>query len=265
MPQPETPASDPSAPTVERHPFVSSSLGMIQFPVGTVESRDVGDHIMGVTVIGWLSRFPVAEWGQQWATTGALEVRFRSHLTAGLQLDALVQRGADTISMTVAGPDGHVYATATATRVAAPMSAPVAAPAPAGQTPATHAALSGLGLAAMPFRFDAARDLVFTRSLVDGSFWVQHGWAHPAWLASSANAIIMRSVEFPTRDQWKHAGIELALHAPVADGDEVVVQGSVGGLFDGRSNRFAVATLVATVGDRPVATMRKTFAYAPVE
>ena len=259
------------AAAVHRHPFVSTTLGMGQFPVGTEQSRispdDDGDHVMGATVIAWLTGFPIEEWGQSWATQGAFEIRFRSHLTAGLALAITVETTADSMTFTVADAGnggGEVFATATASRFgAATPSALDSPPVPAEKAEPSDDQLRDRVLIPVRFRFDAARDLAFDAPMVDSSFWVERGWAHPAWMASAANAIIRRNVDFPSPGHWLHAGLRLSMHAPIDDGSVIDLTGRIDELFGGRRHRFAVAALEASVAGRPVMSMRNTFAYAP--
>ena len=43
--------------------------------VGTAESPALGDHIMGVVVIAWLTRFPLERWGESSATKSSIQPR----------------------------------------------------------------------------------------------------------------------------------------------------------------------------------------------
>ncbi len=70
--------------TPERHQFVSDSLGLPGFPVGTEPSSDMGDHVMGVVVIAWLTRHPLERWGLAWAESGSIEARFRAQPCFGV-------------------------------------------------------------------------------------------------------------------------------------------------------------------------------------
>ena len=238
---------------------------MRQFPVGTTESSDTGDHIMGVTVMTWLSRFPVAEWGTDWARQGSLDLRFRSHLTAGLDLLLDVQLEGDVMSFAVTDPAGTVYATGSARRKGTLMAAAADTTHTRGhKVPNTAEALDGLVLTPVRCTFLADRDLEMTPAMADGGFWREHRWPHPAWLASAANAIFRENVEFESPTHWHHAGIETTFHAPVVDGAEVVVAGRVVELFDTARNQFVVSATEATVDGAPVMSLRSTFVYRPV-
>jgi hypothetical protein len=245
---------------------------MRQFPVGATESLEYGDHIMGVTVLAWVSRFAVAEWGEEWATGGSLALRFRSHLSAGIDLlidvDGAGPAGddaADELTFSIGDADGTVYATGSARRKG-PL---VAVPADTAHTrghrvPNTAAALEGLVFTPIRCTFLADRDLEMAPGMADGGFWLDHRWAHPAWLGSASNAIVRENVAFELPNQWHHSGIELTMHAPVADGDEVVLAGRIVELFETPRNQFAIAATEATVRGVQVMSLRSTFVYRPL-
>lgn len=250
---------------IVQHPFVSTNFGMRQFPVGTTESHDTGDHIMGVTVMTWLSRFAVAAWGEDWARHGSFDLRFRSHLSTGLDLLIDVEVAGDEMTFGVGDAAGVVYATGSAKRTGTLV--PTAADTSytrGHKVPNTYEGLDGLVLTPVRCTFLADRDLEMTPPMADGAFWREHRWAHPAWLSSAANAIFRENVEFASPTHWHHAGIETTMHAPVPDGAEVVVAGRVVELFDRPRNRFVVSATEATVDGLPVMSLRSTFVYLPL-
>ena len=212
--------------------FVSTTLGMQRFPF-SVESpaspSDVdGAHIMGVTVVAWLTRFPVAHWGPAWAELGSFEIRFRAHLTAGLELVISAEPSEDILELTVAGIDGTVYATATAGRTGSgiPTKRQVGPASTHPARPVDHE-LRNRVLISRRFTFDAARDQPFTSAIADGPLWSGNGWAHPAWMASAANAVIHENISFTEPGQWLHAGLQWDTHRPVTDGSPITVGGSI--------------------------------------
>jgi hypothetical protein len=251
---------------VDQHPFVSDNLGLPTFPLGTEEQSVLGEHIMGVVVIGWLTHVPIAEWGVQWTERGAIEARFRSHLTAGLPLSIGVERDGDALAVAVTGGDGTVYATAAAScppPVDDPPTFGDGAQAGAPLEPSPDG-LDGQLLAPLSFGFDADRDLAFTARLPDGELWRQRRIAHPAWVAAGTNALIRRNLDFPPPGTWTHAGLAFRQHRPIEDGATVVLAGCVEAIFERPPHRFATAAITARVGDDVVATVRNTFVYARV-
>lgn len=250
-----------SAP--ERHPFVSDTLGLAGFPVGTEPSSDMGDHVMGAVVMGWLTRHPLERWGEAWARSGSLEARFRAHLNAGIALTTTVDGDADEIAATIADAAATVYATATAQRhpsVNVPSAPPPGAVSTTRARP-RHDELHGRRFAPLTFEFDADRDLVFTERLSDGELWRTHRWAHPAWLASATNAIVRRAIDFGTDGAWRNAGLAVHHHRPIRHGETITLTGGIDELFDRPRHRFAVARMIACVDDEPVASLGNTFVY----
>ena len=123
----------------ERHHFVSHTLGLPGFPVGTEPSFDMGDHVMGVVVFAWLTEQPLARWGPDWARTGSLTARFRRHLTSGVRLTTEVVGDAESIDLRVIDPAATVvYATAHA-RGPDPSHGPPAVRPPAPAQPTSKA------------------------------------------------------------------------------------------------------------------------------
>ena len=195
--------------------FVSNNLGLLPYPVGTLPSDRPGSHIMAATALSWLCDIAVDRWGEPWATGGMIDLRFRSHLEAGLDLELVGDHDADGVDLTVrtaAAPDEQ-FVTGRADAIG---NRPFAMP--AGDGPSTRvaldpAALDGLVLRPIELTFEAERDLRMADHLPGGSFWVDRGWAHPGWFASVANAAAAMSIAFdpPT---WMYAGVRVDMHAP---------------------------------------------------
>lgn len=254
----------PSEFTVERASFVSHGLGLPGFPVGTEESSEVGDHIMGVAVIGWLTHHPVSRWGEAWASCVSLDVRFRAQLTEGLPLTTTVVGDDRSIEFCVAD-ERQVYCTGSATRssdaAARSLRRAEVASRPGKVTPDADA-LRDRTFPAMSFEFDAARDLAFVRHLADGATWRDRGWAHPAWLASATNALLRRSIDFGDPGTWLNAGMSIRQHAPIVDGATIILAGGIDELFERGRHSFAVAGITAWANGEPAASLRNTFVYA---
>jgi hypothetical protein len=248
-----------------RH-FVSDTLGLPGFPVGTEPSSDTGDHVMGVVVFAWLTEHPLERWGPDWARSGSLTARFRQHLRAGVHLTTELVGHADSMDLRVINPSAtEVYATAHAHKPD-PGRRPVTAGPPARPWPTNKAQprrddLTDRVFAPLTFEFDAARDLRFTERLSDGALWRRHGCAHPAWLASATNAIVRRNIDFAAPGTWTNAGLTVHQHEPIGDGSTITVTGGIRELFDRGRNRFAVAALTAWVDDVAVASLDNTFVY----
>ena len=127
--------------------------------------------------------------------------------------------------------------------------------------PPRAALLLGYDLHPIEFEFVAARDLSLTERLEHGEFWRARNWAHPAWIASAANAIVRHNVDFEDGGYWMHAGVGVDLHQPVADGADLMVQGRVVELFERSVHRFMICDVLVTVGGAPAASIRSTSVY----
>jgi hypothetical protein len=253
--------------TLTTHPFISSALGMRQFPVGTVPSAETGDHVMGAVVVAWLTEHPIARWGSGWAESGSLHTRFRSHLSAHLPLLLDVDQSHDDVAMTVRDDAGTTFATATAQaqRATEAITAPGDLRAPMlGMVPATSADLERRTLAPMIFDFDADRDLGFVAGIADGGLWRERGWAHPGFLSAASNAILRRDVSFESPSHWKNTGFEVQLRRPIVSGSIIRFAAHIDRLFDSARYRFAVCAIEASVDGISVATIANTFAWGVV-
>ena len=185
MRTPDEPLGDGGA-RVELHHFRADGLGLPAFPVGTGPEMDLGEHVMGVVVIAWLTHLPVSQWGPAWASSGEIEVRFRAHLTARTPLTTVVTRAADHLTMVIQDIDGNVAATATAgTGRGVDLDAPGRDGRPGGvRVAALHDLLRDRELRPITFEFDADRDLAFTAGIPDRDVWRSHGGpTPPGWLA----------------------------------------------------------------------------------
>ena len=251
--------------TPERHQFVSDNLGLPGFPVGTEPSSDMGDHVMGVVVIAWLTRHPMDRWGLDWAESGSIEARFRAHLTSGRRLTTTVVGDANSMELSITDSANTLYATAHTTGPDPSHRRPAARPSvtasSTGRARPVHDELVDRVFAPLSFDFDARRDLAFTERSSDGEVWRRQGWAHPAWLASASNAIVRRNVDFGADGRWTNAGLAVRHHRPIPDGSSITLTGGIHELFDRGRHRFAVARTTAWVAGDQVAELGNTFVY----
>jgi hypothetical protein len=242
--------------------IVSDGLGMIQYPVGTCESSDMGDHIMGVVALAWCTDDALDRWGEAWARHGSIELRFRSHLTSGLDLTISSEQREDRIDLAVTGDDGTAYATGTLRAgPTTPFEPPRRALGEPFPVPPRAELLDRYELHPIEFEHVAERDLPRADRLAHGGFWSERSWAHPAWLASAANAIVRHNVAFEDGGYWLHAGIEVALHHPVLDGADLVARGCVVELFERSTHRFMVCDMSLIADGVPAASIRSTSVY----
>ena len=243
-------------------PIVSDGLGMIQYPVGTCESSDLGDHIMGVVALAWCTDDGIDRWGESWARHGSIDMRFRSHLIAGLDLTIATEHGPQSSDVTVSGSDGTTYATGVLrpgpTTPFESSGRPPSAPHP---VPPVAELLDGYQLHPIEFDHVAERDLTLTKGLERADSWQRNGWAHPAWLASAANAIVRHNVAFEDGGYWVQAGVTVDLHRPIPDGAHLVAAGQVSELFQRSTHRFMVCDVSICADGAPAASVRSTSVY----
>jgi hypothetical protein len=242
--------------------MIATTLGLPDFPGEAVIESEAGGHIMGVTVMAWLTQHPVRRWGDDWAARGTMRLRFREHLSAGTALTTLVRAGSD-LGLEVIDGDGRICADGTAGLAAGARPDPGdgEAASATGPVPPLPDAVEGLVLRTMEFDFRAGRDLSFVAELEDGEWWRRRGWAHPAWVATAANAVLANSIAFHDGSYWKHAGTELRHLQPIASGARLRIDGRVERVFQGPHHRFAVATMTVRSDGVPAAALRVTFVY----
>jgi len=248
--------------------MVASTLGLADFP-GRAERRAASSRsIMGVVVLAWLTRHPIGRWGEAWASTGTMRMRYLEHLDAGAALDVRVEEAAE-LGLEITDAAGRRCSTGTAGLASPEETAlsPAAAlldasaPGPVAPVPPLPGSVDGLVLRPLVLPFRADRDLAFVDELTDGPWWQERSWAHPAWVASGANEVLVQSIAFADGGYWRHAGSELRHLRPVATGSELRFHGRVERTFQGANHRFAVARIVVTVDEQPAAEHLVTFVY----
>jgi hypothetical protein len=250
---------------MERYPMIATTLGLPAFPGTTVVRAEATGHVMGVVVLAWLTQHPVRRWGEDWAARGTIRLRYREHLWAGTPLTVVVSDESG-LGLEVVDGDGRLCAGGTAglANIAGcddqePLDTALSPPpAPVPPFPDT---VGGLVLRPLEFDFIADRDLAFVNELADGEWWRSRGWAHPAWIASGANALLAKSISFDNGGYWRHAGSELRQRHPIASGARLLLQGRVDELFQGPHHRFGVAAVSVLANNVPAAELRVTFVY----
>jgi len=256
--------------------FVARQLALRPFPHGTATPGPLGDHIMGMAVLGWLTERPVATWGERWMRTGFLHATFSRAIVAGQPLVVEQHDAAGLLSTTYRDASGRECVSGAATLAFDTEREPlvdVNDTAERGSLLAPRRAeLEGTTMPAISFAFDAPRDLAFLEGRTDAMAWRERGWAHPAWLGTASNAVIMTNVDFGDRDdtpgRWVQVAADVALVTPILDGDEVQLRSRIGRITRrGREGRHLVAHLDGTfrVGSRVVAHLRNSFVFASVE
>ena len=254
---------------------VARQLPLRPFPHGTEVPGPLGDHIMGMAVLGWLTEFPVAAWGESWMRHGTLRVMFTRPVVAGQTLDMNLDADESTIDVSYADVDGRSCVTGRATIGTRetrddPALGHGVRGAPITDRLAPRAtALEGAVMPPMTFSFDARRDLAFLDGQADASEWRKRGWAHPAWLGTATNAAIMRNIDFAGRvastGRWQQVAADVVLCEPIVDGDELTMHSRIGRISTrGRTAQHRVAHLECSfhAGQRTAARFTNTFVFA---
>ena len=249
--------------------FAATGHGLLPFPIGTEKidmtglDVDGGVHIMGSAVPLWLTSLGIERWGEEWVSTGGLDMRFRTELFEGHQLTMHVIDTDQSRDINLADDGGVSCVTARVMECGLDPERTVPGGVPShGKVAATRESLEGFRLCPVEFTFDAARDLRIARDLEDAATWIDNEWAHPAWIASSANAMIRRSIDFGNPPTWINASTAIDFHGVVRDGEKVRVEGSVNEMFDRGRHHFAVIDLTVEADGRRVASMRYSLIYA---
>lgn len=256
--------------------FIARQLPLRPFPHGTETPGPLGDHIMGMAVLGWLTERPVATWGEQWMRSGFLHATFSRAIAGGQHLMTEESDAPGLVSTTYRDAQDRVCVAGTATLTASADGEPlvdvhdVVPRSPLLAPRATD--LDGATMPPLTFTFDAARDLAFLDGQPDAPEWQRRGWAHPAWLGTASNAVIMGNIDFDGRPtssgRWLQVSADIALVAPVVDGEVVELRSRIGRITRrGRHDQHLVARLECTyrVGARVVARLRNSFVFATDE
>jgi len=226
-------------------PFVAHRMGMPAFPAHLVEAAgDMGDHVTGFAVIGWLTRCPMERWGEEWPERGTMQVRFRRGLHVGDPLTIHLCDLGDDLRIEVAAPNGELVASGSAALPASPRRfEPATSPAFTGPLLPYADDLVGRTLDVLETDFVAARDLAFVHHLEPDDPWRVLRIAHPAHVVSVANLLVKQSVAFTT-GTWTHAGSSTANLRPIADGAALRCSGSIPRVIRTPEHDFAVAEIV---------------------
>lgn len=250
--------------------FTAAQLPLRPFPHGTEEPGLLGDHIMGMNVLGWLTEFPVAAWGEPWMRAGALNATFSRPMVAGQRLNVTVDRHPTAMTIRYDDEDARPCVTGSATIGSTMHGRPTYEENPeVGRLHPSAHALRGALFSRLTFDFDASRDLAFLDGRPDAAQWQQRGWAHPAWIGTASNAAIMRHIDFDARDRfpgrWLQLSINVGSTRPIEDGARVQMYSRIDDISTtGRAGQLQVAHLVCSlyVGEHNVAHVDNAFVFA---
>ncbi|MQA85845.1 MAG: hypothetical protein GEV03_14790 [Streptosporangiales bacterium] len=221
-----------------------------------------GGLVPGVVLFGYLAH-PVARvWGRRWLAGGRIDTRFVAPVYDGEQVTATV---ADDGAVTLAGPSGQTCVTGRAARDDDQQNSGPdvpAAPLPERRPPASAASLvPGTVLGSVERRYDAETAAAYLDQLGDGlQVFRAEGLAHPGWLLSSANEILVANVAL---GPWIHTESRVRFLQPVRVGQAVQTRARVAGLADRRGHRFVELDVAVYADGRTALTARHVAIYEP--
>ena len=244
--------------------FSAHHLDFPAFPSEIVEEgQELGEHIMGATVVAWLAGEPLKLWGENWLHGGSLSLRFRQHLLVGRQLTIAIDSEQEEQLLTLRDDEGLLCADGVARLVSeedrpSVQGEPTLLPSP--RLDPSQYLFAGADLGSVSLIFDATRHSAFFSNLEPDDPWEGRTDAHPAWLISAGNALVRRSVAFQG-GLFAQAGVTLSLFEPISSGAPVVIQGTVLDQFSKGSREFAVLRFTLSVNKRVHAIVDQTIAY----
>ena len=244
--------------------FSAGHLDFPAFPPEIVEEgQALGEHIMGATVVAWLAGEPLERWGERWLRGGTWSLRFRRHLIVGDHLNLKVTTSQDAQLYSLADDEGNLCADGAA-HLLAPEDWPTTlhelTPLPSSRLDPSTQLVPGADLGSVSLVFDATRHSSFFANLEVDDPWRGRTDAHPAWLISTGNALVRRSIAFE-RGLFAQAGVTLILLEPIPSGSQLVVRGTVIEQFSKGPREFASLRFTVGAGDILHAIVDQTITY----
>jgi hypothetical protein len=65
--------------------FVAHRMEMPAYPEHLMPSAPLNDHVPGFAVVGWMTRFPLQHFGDDWLHRGTMKIRYRQVAKAFLK------------------------------------------------------------------------------------------------------------------------------------------------------------------------------------
>jgi hypothetical protein len=226
-----------------------------------------GGLVPGVTVYAYHVTPAAAALGMPWVEGGRMSARFALPVYEGD--DVVVSpswSGDDGLDLSLAGPDGDVRATATASVSPDPGDIPDIPAAPlseaADRPPASEESLAEgtvLGTLELGFHADAGGEFL---DLIgdDLPLWRDEGVAHPGWLLRQANYVLSSTVRL---GPWIHVSSDARHLRAVRDGQRVEVRGRVARLFERKGHRFVDLDVVYLADGAPALHVLHTAIWQP--
>ena len=213
-----------------------------------------GGLVPGVTLYGYLMNPVVAQWDDDWLSTGWADVRFVSPAYDGDTVTASIDDG----QLELRDSAGNVCAAGSAGVAAPPPVLDIpAVPLPATRPPASEASLApGTVLGAIEHRFHADKAGDYLSMVAeDLPLYADKGFAHPGWLLLDANDVLVGNVVL---GPWIHVGSRAHYLSPVTDGQLVSTRAQVAECYERKGHRFVSLDVVTLADGAPAMTVRHT-------
>ncbi len=217
---------------------------------------EMNNHVPGFAVVGWMTRFPLEHFGEDWLRRGTMTIRYRRHLCVGDPLTIIVRTDAETetLDFDAVRPNGEVVTLGSACLTTDAQAQwiegfdAVAVPAP--PLPGVASVIAGQSLGELATDFDASRDLAFVEELDADDPWRGRRDAHPAFVVSAANVVVRQAIDF-IDGRWLQGGANLRLFRPIADGSRLTLTGRIGTGFVAGERVFSLAEILVAADGEP--------------
>jgi hypothetical protein len=241
------------------YPFVAQRMEMPAYPEHMMPAAPLNDHVPGFAVVGWMTRFPLQHFGDDWLLRGTMEIRYRQHLCVGDPLTISVRTVGESIGEAIefsaARPGGGIVtsgrasfrsAADTAELIAGFESVPLPVPSLVGDSDV----IAGQPLGILEVDFDAARDNAFVRHLAADDPWQGRSDAHPAFIVSAANVLIRSAIDF-VDGRWLQGGANIEFFQRIPDGSQLTFTGRMGKGFTAGVRVFSMAEILVAADGVP--------------
>jgi hypothetical protein len=240
-------------------------MEMPAYPEHLMASAPLNDHVPGFAVVGWMTRFPLKHFGDEWLHRGTMEIRYRQHLCVGDPLTINIRTEGEILSngdhqggsmdFEASRPDGGIVTSGNASLSAAANFAELTSgfetlPIPVPPMVGNSDAITGQPLGTLEVGFDTTRDNAFVQHLDPDDPWQGRTDAHPAFIVSTANVLVRSAIDF-VDGRWLQGGANIHLFRPIPDRSTLSFVGRMGKGFIAGARDFSMAEILVTADGVP--------------
>jgi hypothetical protein len=238
--------------------FVAHRMEMPAYPEHLMPSAPLNDHVPGFAVVGWMTRFPLQHFGDEWLHRGTMEIRYRQHLCVGDPLAINIHTTEDSMDFEAVRPDGQIVTsghaalhstgleTDSALKQAGFSDGPIPNPPLAG----VSEVIARQRLGTLEVEFDLARDGSFVHHLDPDDPWQGRSDAHPAFIVSAANVLVRRAIDF-VDGRWLQGGANLTFFRQIPPRSKLTFTGRMGDGFTAGARDFSMAEILVSADSVP--------------